>query len=301
MPRIKQKPVTRPEEVRFGARHVLYVEGKDENALDPKVLSELLDSRLQIKALGPSFSVKSVAQALYPHHPTYYFLIDRDHHDIDFINRSWCNFPDPKTHNLLIWRKREIENYFLEPSYLVQSEFLRVQVKQSDLEQKILQSANKRLFLDIANHVIISIREDLKTNWIEKFSNPDDFSSKEIALKKLKHNCRFPQHRTNVGKKISVREIERRFSKHLRVMTGGRDQPVFGVGDWLNMVQGKQVFAEIAQSSFFRVEAADGTVLQGHQKINEIVKELLRKPDNVQPTDFVELKQLITKRIDEST
>lgn len=281
MPRIRQKPVTRPEEVRLRTSHVLYVEGKGENALDPKVLSELLGSSLQIKALGPSFSVKSVAQALYPHHSTYYFLIDRDHHDIDFINRSWCNFPDPKTHNLLIWRKREIENYFLEPSYLVHSEFR--QVKQNDLEQKILQSANKRLFLDIANHVIISIREELKTNWIKKFSNPDDFSSKEIALEKLKHDSRFSQHRTNLGKKISVREIERRFSKHLKVMTGGRDQLSFGVGDWLDLVQGKQVFAAVAQSSCFRVEAADGTVLKGHQKINEIVKELLRKPDDIQP------------------
>ena len=121
---------------------------------------------------------------MYPHHPTYYFLIDRDHHDIDFINRSWYNFPDPNTHNLLIWRKREIENYFLEPN-------------------------------------------------------------------------------------------------------------------WLNMIQGKQVFTEVAQSSCFRVEEANGTVLQGYQKIGEIVKELLRKPDNVQPTDFVELKKLITKRIDE--
>ena len=297
MPRIKQKPVTRPEEVRSGGQHVLYVEGKDNNALDTKVLSELLDPRLQIKALGPSFSVKSVAQALYPHHPTYYFLIDRDHQDIDSINRSWCNFPDPQTHNLLIWRKREIENYFLEPSYLVHSEFC--QVEQNDLEQKILHSAKKRLFLDIANHVIISIREELKTNWIEKFSNPDDFSSKEIALERLKHDSRFSQHRTNLGKKISVRERERRFSKHFNAMTGGQDQLALGVGDWLDMVQGKQVFAEVAHYSCFRVEAADGTVLQGRQKINEIVKELLRKPDNIQPEDFVELKQLITKRINE--
>ena len=169
------------------------------------------------------------------------------------------------------------------------------------MEQKILQSANKRLFLDIANHVIISIREELKTNWIEKFSNPDDFPSKEIALERLKHDNRFSQHRTNLGKKISVRERERRFSKHLKVMTGGRNQLVFGVGDWLDMIQGKQVFAEVAQSSCFRVEAANGTVLQGYQKINEIVKELLRKPNNVQPTDFVKLKQLITERIDDPT
>ena len=64
----------RPESVRFQAGHVLFVEGKDENALDPKVLSELFDHHLRIEPLGPAFSVKSVAEALHPHHPTYYFL-----------------------------------------------------------------------------------------------------------------------------------------------------------------------------------------------------------------------------------
>ena len=61
----------RPESVRFQAGHVLFVEGKDENALDPKVLSELFDHHLRIEPLGPAFSVKSVAEALHPHHPTY--------------------------------------------------------------------------------------------------------------------------------------------------------------------------------------------------------------------------------------
>ena len=288
--------VPRPEEVRFGGRHVLYVEGKGANALDPKVLSRLFsDLPLRIEPLGASFFVKSVAEALYSHHPTYYFLIDRDHHDIDFVNHCWCNFPDPDTYNLLIWRKREIENYFLEPNYLFQSRFC--QVKRGDLEQKILQSANKRLFLDVANHVIISIREELKTNWIKKFSNPDDFSSKEIALKKLKHASEFARHRTNVEQKVSVEEVEHRFGERLEAMTDGRDQLAFGAGDWLAMVQGKQVFAEVVQSRCFRVQDAEGTVLQGNQKVNEIVKELLQASNKVLPADFVELKQLIDERI----
>ena len=76
----------RPEEVRHQAQHVLFVEGNDANALDPTVLKELFDSRIRIEPLGASLSVKSVAEALYPHHPTYYFLIDRDYHNIDCIN-----------------------------------------------------------------------------------------------------------------------------------------------------------------------------------------------------------------------
>ena len=287
----------RPEEVRHQAQHVLFVEGSDENALDPTVLKELFDPPLRIEPLGASFSVKSVAEALHPHHPTYYFLIDRDHHDNDFIDRCWCNFPDPDTHNLLIWRRREIENYFLEPNYLVQSQFC--QIEEDNLERQILQFANKRLFLDAANYVVISIREELKENWIEKFSNPDEFSSKEMALEKLKRANEFEQHRTSVENKVSVEEVERRFCECLAAMTSNQEQLAYGRGNWLDMVQGKKILSQVINSgSFQQVKAADGKVLQGREKINEVVKDLLGKYD--QPADFEKLKRLITRRIDET-
>ncbi len=286
----------RPEEVRHQAQHVLFVEGNDENALDPTVLKELFDPPLRIEPLGASFWIKSVAEALYPYHDTYYFLIDRDHHDNDFINRCWDNFPDSDTHNLLIWKRRELENYFLEPDYLVQSQFC--QVEKDELEQQILQFANKRLFLDAANHVIISIREELKENWIEKFSNPDEFSSKEVALEKLKRTNKFEQHRTNVSNKVSTEEVERRFYECLELMTDGQDQLDFGRGDWLDMVQGKSVLTQVINSGSFQVRTLDGTALQGSEKLKETVKDLLRKDE--QPADFMELKRLITKRLDET-
>ena len=108
--------------VRFDARHVLFVEGGGAEAIDPTVLRALLGSLLRIEPLGASFSVTSAAEALHPFHPDYYFLIDRDHHDDDFVERSWANFPDAGSQNLLVWRKREIENYFLDsPSRLTLS------------------------------------------------------------------------------------------------------------------------------------------------------------------------------------
>ena len=288
----------RPKAVRLQGQHVLFVEGKDKNALDPTVLEELFDRHLQIEPLGPAFSIKSVAEALYPYHETYYFLIDRDHHDNDFINRCWHNFPDSDTHNLLIWRRREIENYFLEPDYLVQSKFCKVE--EGDLEQQILQFANKRLFLDAANHVVISIREELKRNWIEKFSNPDEFSSQAAALKKLKRANEFEQHRIDVGNKVSAKEVERRFCECLEAMTHGQEQLTFDRGDWLDMVQGKSVLTQVINSGSFQVRTSDGTALQGSEKLNEIVKDLLRQAEDVQPADFMELKRLIIKRIDET-
>lgn len=292
---VRIKTGIRPEEVRFQGQHVLFVEGKDEESVDSKVLNELFDDGIAIESLGPSFSVKSVAEALSIYHPTYYFLIDRDHHNDDFVEQCWENFPDPATHNLLVWRRREIENYFLEPPYLIRSEFCRA--SQEKLAEKILAHANNRLFLDAANHVVISIREELKTRWIEKFSNPADFSTKEKALQRLRDANQFNQHRSNVGQKTSADEVERRFHECVELMTGGQSTLAFDTGEWLRMVQGKRVLAQIINSDCFSVQARDGTILQGRQKINEIVKDLLQKDTSAQPADFVTLKQLIDTRM----
>lgn len=210
----------RPEEVRLQGQHVLFVEGSDEESMDPKVLNELFSNGIRIEPLGPSFSVRSVAEALQPYHPTYYFLIDRDHYDDSFIDKCWSNFPDPDTNNLLVWRRREIENYFLDPEYLLQSKFCKA--SQVHLENSILQFANDRLFLDIANHVIIHIREELKENWIQKFTNPAEFSTKQDALQKLQDASEFGQYSKKVLKKVSPTALERRFSEFLKRMTGGR-------------------------------------------------------------------------------
>ena len=296
---ISAKKGIRAEEVRLQSQHVLFVEGNDKDSIDPHVLEVLFGQKIRIEPLGASFSIKSVAQALFSYHPTYYFLIDRDHHDNEFIDRCWKNFPDQETHNLLVWRRREIENYFLEPEYLSQSKFCRV--SQDSLEQKVLQCANERLFLDAANYVVTSIREELKRNWIQKFSNPEEFSSREIALQRLKNSNEFDQHRSNVDQKVSADEVERRFHEYLEIMTNGQDQLEFGVGNWLHMIQGKKVLAQVINSGCFQVQSTDGTAVTGREKINEVVKDLLQKDLSVQPADFVGLKQLIDTRINGET
>lgn len=134
----------RPEEVRHKSQHVLFVEGSDIDSVDPTVLSELFNNILTVKPLGASFHIKSAAEALYTHHPTYYFLIDRDHHDEKIVDEYWSTFPDPEKCNLLIWRRREIENYFLDPEYLGRSEYCRVD--QGTLEKKYWNMPRKDYF-----------------------------------------------------------------------------------------------------------------------------------------------------------
>ena len=89
----------RSEQVRRGAEHVLFVEGR-EDGLDQVVLRALLGNSLRVEVMGPSYSVRSAAQALARHHPRYYFLIDRDHYDDEFVEKSWQDFPDPNKRGL---------------------------------------------------------------------------------------------------------------------------------------------------------------------------------------------------------
>lgn len=289
----------RSEEVRNDAGHVLFIEGASQDAIDPKVLNSLFSSQLRIEPLGPSFSVKSVAEALHPHHPTYYFLIDRDHHDDDFVERYWENFPDPETHNLLMWKRREIENYFLEPEYLVSSMYCKV--NEAELGRKVLQFANDRLFLDVVNYVVITIREELKKNWIEKFSNPGDFTTKESALSKLLEANEFEERRKNVKQMTSTKEVKSRFEGFLDRMTGGKQEKLdFGQGDWLRMIQGKKVLSQVINSNCFEVIANDGSYLTGKEKLNTVVKDLLGQNQIPQPQDFMTLRDLITSKIKRS-
>jgi hypothetical protein len=284
-----------PEEVRYDARHVLFVEGRDSDSLDPLIVGELFDGMIRIEPLGASFSIKSAAEALHPFHPNYYFLVDRDHYDDDFINRCWNNFPDPGTHNLLTWKYREIENYFLEPDYLALSDFLVV--SKEALARKIKQSCQERLYLDAVNHVIVSIREELKQNWIQKFKNPSDFKTREQAIGRLQSANEFQTFQNNVAARVDFEEVKRRFNDILNIMTGGVEFLEFGIGKWLQMIQGKRVLARVVHSGCFKVVDREGNLLQGQEKINQVVKNLLKKDTAKQPDDFQELKRLIKERL----
>ena len=51
------------EDVHQSARYILFVEGSARDGLDPAVLSELMAGAVRVEPLGPSFSIRSAAQA----------------------------------------------------------------------------------------------------------------------------------------------------------------------------------------------------------------------------------------------
>ncbi len=286
----------RPEEVKQGAKHVLFVEGSGNDPIDPFVLRALLkeSTALTITPLGPSYHIKSVAEALYREHPFYYFLIDRDHSTDSDIKKCWRNFPDPSNNNLLIWKLREIENYFLNPDYLVKSKYLFVNRKK--LESCLVKTCQNYIFFDIANQVITQTRESLKRNWIKVFDTTTGFNSKDRALKKLLEREEFGTQEKKVSEKLKKTKIEKAFEETFNNMTGGKEKLEIGTGKWLELIQGSRALPTIIDKCF-RVKDLKGKNLQGPRKTQEVLKSLLELELNEQPSDFQKLHQLISEKI----
>ena len=93
---------------------------------------------VEVQAMGSCEHIRSAAQALIHQHSAYYFLIDRDDQNQITVDDSWSKFPDPNAYNMLIWHKRELENYFIAPDYLEKSSFLKPDV---DVKQRILKES----------------------------------------------------------------------------------------------------------------------------------------------------------------
>lgn len=280
------------------AQHILFVEGKDDRVFDPTVLRELFRAhdldQVRVHALGPCDDIYHAAKAMALHHPSYYFVIDRDGRDEKFIEQSWRDFPNPDRCNLLVWRKRELENYFIDPKYLSASSYLR---KDVDPSEKILGECKKRLYMETANRVLLHLRQELLRPPHLPFWTPDDrIHDRAAALQKLKSCPGIVKHRTKLQRLLEDAELERLFDQFWNEMTGGRSSLANGKGQWLELISGKQIFHAVA-GSLFRVEDRRQEVVQGKEAHEEIVKDLLRRPLREQPEDFQELFRLIEERV----
>ena len=283
------------EEVRQAAKYTLFVEGSNESAIDPQVLGTLLgDTPIQIKAMGPSSHIRSVAEALHKHHPYYFFLVDRDFHDDDVVERCWQQFPHENYCNLLIWRRKELENYFLIPEYLTQSQHLSC--SSEELKAQIRRLAHERIFLDAANMVIVDCREKMKKNWVALFSDATYFRTKEQALEQLLQKEEFAHKIKDVSRKLHQDALVQCFEQIIGSMFGQQSELTYGQGTWLQMVSGKRLLPTVINNCF-RVRDTKGRTLQGNASLMAVVKKLLKLPIAEQPNDFQELHQLITKQV----
>ena len=288
MPRVE--PGITPEQT----RHVLFVEGGMES-LDPRVLRHLLDDlTVSVRPLGPSQNIRGAAESLASYSHNYYFLIDRDHHDDDAVEKTWRGFPDPERSNLLIWPRRELENYFIIPEYLLRSEW--VSCSPEDVRRTILAEAQKRVYLDAANTVIIETRESLKERWVDVFRSSEGFETSDAALSKLVNMREWAGKRRSFGASVHKRKLAQRFGEVVDRFSGGHEPLMYEHGDWLKLVRGKRILRSIVNTCCRVVDAQDHAV-QGPEAVRQVARDLLRLPLGEQPEGFQKLHRLIAAQV----
>ncbi len=280
------------------AKHWLFVEGSTNNSFDPDVLRTLLTENdlpaVNVSALGSCENLRLAAKAMVYQHKSYYFIIDRDGHSETFVEESWNRFPDPDTYNLLVWRKRELENYFIDPAYILQSQYL---VKSEDeLRVKLLSLAQTRIFLDATNLVLLELRDGLIRPPEASFRNPDEFPNRTTALAKLQGCEGLAIKGSETNRLLAASYREERFDSWLQRLTGGKASLEYGTGEWLAMMSGKELFNSIANEAF-KVQNTNGTLLSGLKKNTAIARKLLALSLSDQPTDFQALVHLIKQRM----
>jgi len=275
-------------EVRQGARRRLFVEGKA-NSLDPAAISAVVGPSVDVVPLGPCFNVRAAAEALFPHHQDYYFLADRDYTSSDVVDELWLNFPNTVTHNFLVWRKHELENYFVDPSFAIKSSFLKAGKKSAEIERYLEKTFGDRLWVESVNRYIESVRASFRVSL--KF-----FEDSEILAPTIEKCATMAISRMKAIKfsRPSDKQIKDGIRDAHQLLGGGRPRLQLGVGAWLDQMPAKEVFKGLI-SRFMAVTDRTGTRLNGVQAENEFVRDLLAAAGATGwPDDFVQLRRILT-------
>lgn len=282
------------------ARHKVFVEGSNDEAIDPIVITALFRrnelSVVDVCPMGCCENVRNAAYAMIRHHPSYYFVIDRDDQSEQQVDESWDSFPNSEKANLVIWRKRELENYFIDPNYISKSRWLRRGKDRCDIENIVQRVANSRVFLDAANLTLLSLHRFMREPICEHFKNISNFSSKddgEMMLRELRElNLKIQ----DISNKLSSSFVVEKYEEFVDMLTDGCYPLEFGRGKWLELMSGKEIFKCIS-GECFSVLDRNGHPIQGSKRNIEVAKELLQLSLDEQPSDFKMLVEKIRKVI----
>lgn len=288
-----------PEAVLQGARHVLFVEGT-QDSLDVTVLHELLTPKLRVAPLGQSFSLRSVATALHPFHPDYWFIIDRDDWDDTAVNASWAGFPDPTADNLLIWRRKELESYFLEPAWVCNSRYRKEKASPAVLERWLAKEADKLLWLEAANRVLIARRNQVKRSKGELLHQADvEGCTRAEVLDRLVASPLLAELVSATTAAADPDAVRDAFEREVALLSGGRIPLAWGTGRWRDLMSAKATFRTMVNQWFIIPDLAKGGTarLTGRAAERALAVELLKHHQQSAPADLQDLKHILAKVI----
>jgi hypothetical protein len=227
-------------------------------------------------------------------YPSYYFLIDRDDQDQLTVDKSWQSFPNPDEFNMLIWHKRELENYFIDPDYIQKSTYLKSEI---NVRQRILDECNRRIFLDAANLTLYSISRELRKPLpIQHFRDRDEFRDQNAGRLKLQGlAANLDDRKMSVITVMEMETVNQRYIEFIQELSGGEIPLQYGLGSWLERMSGKEIFRSISNQCF-EVRSLAGNLVTGKEKSKIIAKELTKLPLEEQPSDFQMLVSLLQNK-----
>ena len=267
----------------------IFVEG----LFDFKVLEILLsniDKNIEIKHLGSVNFVITAAKAFKDVHPEYIYIIDRDYRDDKEVNQSWSDFKTGKS-SYIIWRKRELENYFIDPKYLINCKYLKREYQNIDkLSKLILKKANEIIFHSAAE-IMLQRQYNLAKNVYSDKLKFKDFETKESALKSLEKMQKIVltllKNKSDYLKKDF---LINKYKSTLNNFYGDKCELDFGNGSWIELIDGKKILSAFMENCMENYK-------RGKEPEFNIIRSVIRKNEKNKPNDFTELKKLIRAKV----
>ncbi|MDI9349709.1 MAG: hypothetical protein QM537_06875 [Candidatus Symbiobacter sp.] len=259
--------------------HKVYVEGVFDALIVREILKKI-NFLHPVYHLGGSKIVKGVSNVLLKNHNNCHFIIDRDHHEDNEVNQSWENFTGIDG-GVIIWKKREIENYFLDAHYLCNAIGLKPKQTTDSVHKKICTLAEQSFYMMAANKTIQEFRSlyfgTLKVH--SEFSDYIKFKSKESSLDEIINTAKEMKENINLST-INSYDFEFNFLENYTYIKC--DFPKKN-GVWLDRIYAKNVLSQLGNQIFYN-----------DQDKNKIFSDLISRVVTEEPEDFINLRKIFS-------
>lgn len=164
------------------------------------------------------------------------------------------------------------------------------------LIKKIEKAAEKRVYFDAANLVVIGLREGQKQTWIKAFPKCTGFENRSKGLEMLLGCPELLCRAEAVGRDLKPAEIKQRYESEVDDLLGKEASPRYGFGSWLSRMSGKGFLKEVLKGCVKVVNTEKKTV-QGSGALQMVARELVSRGLSCQPSGFQELHRLLATKV----